>query len=164
MLGSTTTASYGVIGTTYTPLLGSTTYTLSVDVGYAAGTAISGDATYKFVLGYWDGNTASSFTALQSQQGTVTHTGNITGTSANSTTYSLSYTTASTAANGDLAVQLYQVGTNPMSGGADYMSFDNVILTASAVPEPAADAAIFGAIALVGTFLWRMRIMAAPVA
>ncbi len=136
-----------------TSLAADSTYTLSFNIGYAAGAQATGQATYRFDLGTWNGGT---FTSLQHQQGVATMNGNIDANAANSTTYFLTYTTGTNPGTDPIYVEFAQIGSNP--GLPDYMSFDNVRLSyTSAVPEPAAYAAILGGLALAGVMIHRRR-------
>jgi hypothetical protein len=136
-----------------TPLAANSTYTLSFDVGYAAGAQATGQATYRFDLGTWNGGT---FTSLQSRQGVAVMNGSDDAGPSNSTTYFLNYTTGASPGSDSLYVEFAQIGANP--GLPDYMSFDNVQLSyVAAIPEPSTYAAILGGLALLGTMIARRR-------
>ncbi len=144
-------AAYDLRYLTSTAIAANTAYTLSVDIGYAAGAINTGNATYRFDLGTWNGST---FTSLQNQQGTAPDVGNIDASGTNATTFFFTYTTGASPGTDVLAVEIQQVGTNP--GIPDFMSFDNVKLSYAAVPEPATFATLAG-LGVLGMAVWCRR-------
>lgn len=155
------TASYAnfdvLYGVDSTPFSANTTYTLTFDIGYGAGNDLGTVAQWTFQLGTWDGNNTGSFSSLASEGGTSepAWAGNFLINSANGTSVSLTYTTGSSVSGSEIAIRFLQSYNG--EGKSDFLGFDNVTLTASAVPEPSTYAAIFGGLSLAGAAWLRRR-------
>lgn len=141
-------ASYSVQFVTDSAVAANTNYNLSFRMGYVGGGA--SDTTYQFSIGSWNG---SSYTPLNTYVGSpVTYLGNFGSDGANGEIQSVSFTTGGSV-SGMVALQWAQTNTGI---SADYFSFDNVTLTAAAVPEPSTYAMLAGVLAL-GFAAWRRR-------
>ncbi len=132
-----------------------TSYELSFDLGFMTG--VTGNtANYSFQLGTLNG---SEFTGLDSA-----YTGSLTMSttdqynigSGNVSTASNVWTTGASPGTDNLAVQFSLLSYNNPSSTTDFFGFDNVALSASAVPEPSTYAALFGGLALAGA-VWHRR-------
>ena len=127
-------------------------------MGYASGSGNSGQADYSFSIGTWDGAT---FSTLQTATGeNVSYQGNFLSNDANTTTVSLIYAAPATVGGDSIAITWATSGNFPFNNGSQitaFFGFDNVILSTSAVPEPATTAAILGGLALFGVACRRRR-------
>lgn len=106
-----------------------TSYDLSLDMGFIAGIA-GGNASYSFQLGTLNGGI---FTGLGSPEtGIVTYAGNLNSGVVSGSDQQI-FVSGSSVSGDNLAVRWAQL-INP--GPSDFFGFDNVILQATAVPEP----------------------------
>lgn len=124
---------YQVQFITSTPVQPLSTYSLTFEMGYLAGTH-GGMSTYSFELGTVNGGT---FTALGSAKtGTVPYGGNM-NTSWIPTTDTLVIQTDAVVSGDPLAVRWAQTSSLG-SGTSDWFGFDNVRLAVEPIPEPTA--------------------------
>lgn len=132
--GNNATGAYAVQFDTDVAIQANTSYTLSVDLGFMTPVATR-SAPYSIELGVL--SSGGVFTQLAVSNGTALMTQHFgDGASLTVTTAYLS----GMAGSGDLAVRLTR-----LDGGTDgrWLGFDNVVLTAAPVPEPATTA-LFG--------------------
>lgn len=133
MIGATTFGNYEVQYDTGVAIRANTTYTVSFDIGYMAGTA-GGNSGYRFQIGTLNGTT---FTPLGSA---VSGTAPYAGASMSSGIFSIAgaqqvFAAGSTVSGDRLAVRFAQTSSlgSPFS---DYFGFDNVTLQARGCVVP----------------------------
>lgn len=128
-----------------------TTYTLSADLGFVAGTS-GGQASYTFQIGLVDeGNFIGLGTA---DSGTVVYQGNL-FSGVVSAIAQQTYFSGAGGQPGTIAVRFAQTANG---GPSDYFGMDNVTMTA--VPEPH-EYALAGAVGLLGFAIYRRNKMRA---
>ncbi len=135
------TSQYSVQFNTGVPLSAGTIYSLGVDIGfYTTPPASASNNGWRVEFGTLDGTT---FTALASGTGSATYAGHL-HDGVYSDSALVEFTTGSAVADGNVVVRLTRTTTGP----TNWMGFDNVVLNATAVPEPsAAMLGVLGALA-----------------
>jgi hypothetical protein len=141
--------SYTVAYITSTPLVANSLYTLTFEMGYVAGTS-GGGANYSFELDTYNG----SYTVLNSTSAAAAFSGGAFSSQFPHTTgFTADVTFITGASVSSDVIAIKWSSTN--SGPSDFFSFDNVVLSYTAIPEPSTYAAIFGALALTGVMIRR---------
>lgn len=134
-----------------------TIYTLSFDLGFM--TNVTGNtAYYSFELGTVNGGTFTSLTTAHTSS--LEYNGGSGSLNLGSNTFqadSSQWTTGGTVSGDNLAVTFSLINYANTLSSSDFFGFDNVTLTAAAVPEPSTYAAIFGVVALGGAMIARRR-------
>lgn len=147
LIGSVATGAYQVQYDTDVAIAADLVYELRVDIGFMS-TMAARSAPYTVQLGVLD--SAGVFTSLVAVSGVSTMVDHFGLTP--STVAELSYTSVA-GVTGDLAVRLSRDAGG--DSNSRWLGFDNVVLTATAVPEPSTTAMLLCGVA--GLALWRRR-------
>ncbi len=133
-----------------------TVYTLSFNLGYQTNNT-GNTAYYSFELGTVNGGAFSSYTSAHS--GSLSYDGALGSLNIGSGSFSSdsSQWTTGGSVNGDNLAVVFTLTNYSINGSSsDFFGFDNVTLTAAAIPEPSTYAALLGLGSLI-YIAWRRR-------